>query len=107
MFPSLRAFAARSHQPLIRFIGRRQWPSGTEAPHPHPAAPVELREHFTDFVKNRQSLNTTVSEAKADGTSYAHFWEAPSKYWKPRGRELDESEMEAIMSGGASSYYGH
>ena len=31
MFPSLRLSTARSHQPLIRFIGKRQWPSGKHA----------------------------------------------------------------------------
>lgn len=29
--------------------------------------------------------------------TYSHFWEAPSRYWKPRVRELEEWEMEAIM----------
>jgi len=37
-------------------------------------------------------------------TIYTEFWQAPPRFWKPRVRELEEEEMEAIMSGGASSY---
>ncbi|KAF5363684.1 hypothetical protein D9756_000917 [Leucocoprinus leucothites] len=107
MFPSLRSCVARSHQPLIRFIGRRQWPSTTEAPHPHPAASAEFREHFADFLKKqlgRSSSSASRQEDAGDATAFNYFWEAPSKFWNPRVRELEESEMEAIMTGGASSY---
>jgi small subunit ribosomal protein YMR-31 len=37
-------------------------------------------------------------------TVFNEFWEAPSRFWKPKGRQLEEDEMNAIMSGGASAY---
>jgi small subunit ribosomal protein YMR-31 len=116
MIPSLRSCAARSHQPLIRFVGKRQWPSGkrliplhepflipfpaTEPPHPHPAASAEIREQFADFLKKRlgrSSDSATRHGANASTVIYNNFWEAPIKFWKPRVRELDDWEMESIM----------
>ncbi|KAF9003417.1 hypothetical protein BDQ17DRAFT_1425373 [Cyathus striatus] len=104
MHPSLRV----SHQPLIRFIGKRVWSSTPEAPHAHPAAPAELREHFGEFLKKIQSSSPSSSQTtgpSSEGTKavYNDFWEAPSRFWRPRVRELEDTEMEAIMSGGASA----
>ncbi|KAF7776402.1 hypothetical protein Agabi119p4_4795 [Agaricus bisporus var. burnettii] len=93
------------HQPLIRFIGRRKWPSTAGPPHPHPAASPEFRNHFAQFLKKRE----TVPERETVSASSPHsqFWEAPSRFWKPRVRQLEDAEMDAIMSGGASSYGRH
>ncbi|KAL9712409.1 hypothetical protein Ac2012v2_003647 [Leucoagaricus gongylophorus] len=103
MFPSLRLSTARSHQPLIRFIGKRQWPSATEVPHPHPAASPEFREHFADFLK-KQLDQASDPICRQRGMTFRYSWEAPLCFWNPRVRELQDLEMEAIMTGGASSY---
>ncbi|KAF4619161.1 hypothetical protein D9613_005588 [Agrocybe pediades] len=97
-----------SRTPLIRFLGKRTWPSTPEAPHPHPAAPSEFKQRFPQFLEARN--NSTSSPAKSSskseetGNIYNEFWEAPARFWKPRVRYIDEKEMDAIMSGGASSY---
>ncbi|KAF7370767.1 hypothetical protein MSAN_00710100 [Mycena sanguinolenta] len=78
MRPALRVLAAH-RQPLIKFVGKRSWPSTQATPHAHPAAPPEFQKRV-------------VSE----------FWLAPERFWRPRGRELEESEIEAVLSGGAS-----
>ncbi|KDR83343.1 hypothetical protein GALMADRAFT_54485 [Galerina marginata CBS 339.88] len=100
MHPSLRCCSARAHTPLIKFLGKRSYPNTPEARHPHPAAPSELKQHFSEFLAKMKS-----SESETDATAvYSQFWEAPPRFWKPKVRQLEEDEMNAIMSGGASSY---
>ncbi|CDO78059.1 hypothetical protein BN946_scf184826.g4 [Trametes cinnabarina] len=107
MRPSLRL--ANIHKPLIRFLGRRQWPAKPEEPHPHPFASPEAKEHFQDFLKKFQSSSsasassgsTAASSSKGGpkGPVYQEFWQAPPRYWK---RELQEWEIELVQTGGAS-----
>ncbi|KAF9534419.1 hypothetical protein CPB83DRAFT_902343 [Crepidotus variabilis] len=105
MHPSLRCCSARAHTPLIKFIGKRTWPSSPDARHAHPAAPAEFKQHFSDFLKKMESSKTeAASKPSSNADTYDHFWEAPGRFWKPRVRQLSEAEMDAIMSGGASSY---
>ncbi|KAJ7224412.1 hypothetical protein GGX14DRAFT_425599 [Mycena pura] len=99
MHATLRVLAARVHQPLIKFPGKRSWPSNPTAPHAHPAAPPEFQKRFSDVA--------TASPLKAKGETpssvvVSEFWEAPERFWRPRMRELEASEIEAILSGGAS-----
>jgi len=49
MNPSVRLAAA--HRPLIRFLGKRSWPSTSNVQHAHPAAPEELKKSFGEFLK--------------------------------------------------------
>ncbi|KAF9077109.1 hypothetical protein BDP27DRAFT_1282993 [Rhodocollybia butyracea] len=93
MHPSVRVFAARVHTPLIRFLGKRSWPSSPEAPHAHPFAPPE-------FQSKTYSKATSASESSKN--VFHEFWEAPEKFWKPRVHQLEETEIDAILSGGAS-----
>ncbi|RPD62130.1 hypothetical protein L226DRAFT_79447 [Lentinus tigrinus ALCF2SS1-7] len=103
MLPTLRLANAR--KPLIRFIGKRQWPSKPEEQHPHPFAPPELKQHFADFLKKFQSSSATSSSSatakngSATGPVYEEFWQAPARY---RKRELEEWEIDLVQSGGAS-----
>ncbi|KAJ7760374.1 hypothetical protein B0H16DRAFT_1532100 [Mycena metata] len=90
MRATLRVLAAQ-HQPLIRFLGKRSWPSGQATPHAHPAAPPEFQKRFLR-PSPQVGTDSVVSE----------FWEAPERFWRPRIRELEESEIDAILSGGAS-----
>jgi len=106
MYPSIRICSTRAHQPLIKFLGKRTWPTSTEGPHPHPAAPAELKQRFSDFVGKSDLSSPVMASSKelSNGSRlYNNFWEAPTRFWQPRVREIEEAELEAIMSGGASS----
>ncbi|KAJ7043398.1 hypothetical protein C8F04DRAFT_943859, partial [Mycena alexandri] len=96
MRATLRVLAAH-HQPLIRFLGKRSWPSGQATPHAHPAAPPEFQKRFSDVA-----ASPSGKSAGRTGSVVSEFWEAPERFWRPRIRELDESEIDAILSGGAS-----
>jgi len=101
MHASVRYFSVRAHQPLIRFLGKRVYPSAPDVPHAHPAAPFELKQEFV----NKMHVSSKPQGSTQLNTSHYHdFWEAPSRFWKPRVRQLEDAEMDAIMSGGASSY---
>lgn len=39
----------------------------------------------------------STSNLESSNAIYAEFWQAPPRFWKPRVRELEEDEMEAIM----------
>ena len=87
--------------------------SDVDKPHPHPAAPAELKQKF--LKKAEQSISTRHNV-------YKEFWESPGLFWQPKVRQLTEAEMESVMvrgvttislachpygffkSGGASSY---
>jgi len=100
MHPSLRCFSARVHQPLIRFLGKRAYPNTPDVPHAHPAAPLELKQEFI----NKISSKLQGPDSASTQNTYHDFWEAPPRFWKPRVRHMEDEEMDAIMSGGASSY---
>lgn len=75
-----------------------------EARHPHPAAPAEFKERFSQFLAKMNSSGSSESASQKSSASkdssvtvYNNFWEAPPQLWKPRVRELDEAEIEAIM----------
>jgi hypothetical protein len=42
-----------------------------------------------------------ASQSASSGPSkpgvYQEFWEMPSRFWRPRIRELEEAEMDAIV----------
>ncbi|KAN0097896.1 hypothetical protein V8E55_002342 [Tylopilus felleus] len=94
--PSLAVLSARAHKPLINFIGKRIWPSSHAPAHPHPAAPPEYRKTFSGALQ--QTLNAGVAEKQ----SFRDFWQAPTHLWRPRHHELQEFEIDAIQSGGAT-----
>ncbi|KAF5321697.1 hypothetical protein D9619_000942 [Psilocybe cf. subviscida] len=110
MHPSLRRCSARAHTPLIRFLGKRSHPTSADTPHPHPAAPAEFKERFSEFLTkmNSSGASSKASSSKPSSSgntnTFNQFWEAPSRFWQPRVREMSKAEMDAIMSGGASSY---
>ncbi|KAL1747786.1 hypothetical protein HDZ31DRAFT_31111 [Schizophyllum fasciatum] len=88
---------ARVHQPLIKFVGKRNWPSTTEPPHAHPFAPKEYAKAF-----HQESSDASAASATSSGGAVSEFWEAPERFWRPRIRQLQDWEIEAITSGGAS-----
>jgi len=83
--------------------------TAAESQHPHPAAPSELKKSFSEFVKKFEASSSSSlldSEVKGGRSkeAFTEFWEAPARFWKPTIRELEEREIEAILSGGASSH---
>ncbi|KAI0276160.1 hypothetical protein BGY98DRAFT_919752 [Russula aff. rugulosa BPL654] len=95
MHPSFRA----AHKPLISFIGKRQWPSGPQPQRPHPAAPAQLKETFSDFLKkfNSPSPPSGRSTQQSQRQTFKDFWEAPGSLWRPRIRQLEEAEIDAVL----------
>ncbi|KAF4588129.1 hypothetical protein AB1N83_005029 [Pleurotus pulmonarius] len=96
---------AAAHQPLIKFIGRRHWPSTPEIPHFHPAAPADLRDKsaiISKAVSQSASPSSSSKPSSSDKQVYSEFWEAPERFWKPRVRYVPDFEIDAILSGGAS-----
>ncbi|KAJ3712265.1 hypothetical protein C8R42DRAFT_687446 [Lentinula raphanica] len=106
MHPSVRIFAERVHTPLIRFLGKRSWPSKT--PHAHPFAPSEFQnKNYTQFSKGASESGPSASSSSSSSGSksnnaFQEFWEAPERFWKPRVHQLEEVEIDAILSGGAT-----
>jgi len=101
MNPSVRLAAA--HRPLIRFLGKRSWPSTSNVQHAHPAAPEELKKSFGEFLKKFQSPTRMNSDRSGSGAHvYREYWEAPSKYWNSRVKTISEEEIDAVLSGGAT-----
>ncbi|ESK88043.1 hypothetical protein Moror_10784 [Moniliophthora roreri MCA 2997] len=97
MHPTVRIFSARAHTPLIRFLGKRTW-SGSETPHAHPAAPAELQnKNYSEFSTSPASSSNSVPSSSKN--VFREFWEAPERLWK---KEIDEREIDAVLSGGAS-----
>ncbi|KAJ7623359.1 hypothetical protein FB45DRAFT_925377 [Roridomyces roridus] len=82
-----------ARQPLIQFLGKRSWPASPAEAHAHPAAPPDFRKVFT------KPSSPTKPQS---GSVFSEFWDAPPRFWRPRARELDESEIDAVLSGGAS-----
>ncbi|PPQ79571.1 hypothetical protein CVT25_003453 [Psilocybe cyanescens] len=87
--------------PSSSFSESAHIPAATpDAPHPHPAAPVELKQRFSEFLAKHKSSESTVSSSSSSESStniYNDFWEAPSRFWRPRIRKIEEDEMDAIM----------
>ncbi|EKM59041.1 uncharacterized protein PHACADRAFT_169504 [Phanerochaete carnosa HHB-10118-sp] len=114
MRPSLRLLNAASHRvhkPLIQFVGKRQWPSTPEPQHPHPFAPTELQNAFSDFLNKFKasasaegSSQSSMAASSASGKNgetvqvFTDFWQAPERLWR---RRISEEEIEVITSGGA------
>ena len=109
MCPNPRFFSGKAHQPLIKFVGKRTWPSGRhthtciysgkkihvaarEVPHAHPAAPSGLR---PESVSSPSSESFTTHSR----TVFNPYWEAPGRLWYPTIRNLHDTEMDAIMVG--------
>ncbi|KAI9459042.1 hypothetical protein F5148DRAFT_312440 [Russula earlei] len=102
MHPSFRI----AHRPLISFIGKRQWPSVPQPQRPHPAAPAHLKEAFSSFLETYKSLLSPASnkapQRNQRGLTFNDFWEAPEPLWRPKIRHLEDAEIDAVLSGGAS-----
>ncbi|KAH9995165.1 hypothetical protein BJV74DRAFT_769949 [Russula compacta] len=97
MRPSLRT----AHRPLISFIGKRQWPPGPQHQHPHPAAPAQLKEAFSGFLEKYRGhfspLPSKSTQHSSRGPIFNDFWEAPEHFTQPKIRQLEDSEIDAVL----------
>ncbi|KAF9020604.1 hypothetical protein BDZ89DRAFT_264683 [Hymenopellis radicata] len=91
MHPSARL----GYTPLIKFIGKRTWPSGPSTPYAHPAG-VPLPAGFS-----KSAPTPGLSKSSLGPAIFSEFWEAPKRFWM---RELSADEMIAIETGGASKW---
>lgn len=74
--------------------------AGPNVPNTHPAAPLELKQKSSEFVNEINSSKPQDSQTKGSTESisiYHDFWDAPLRFWKPKVRQLDDEEMDAIM----------
>ncbi|KZV64587.1 hypothetical protein PENSPDRAFT_656421 [Peniophora sp. CONT] len=102
MHPTLRSLE-HVHKPLIRFLGKHQWSS--EAPHAHPSAPKEIADKFKQLFSSRASSGSSGSGSAKNAQSSGgalEFWEVPDRLFRPRIRRIDDWEIDAVQTGGAS-----
>ena len=113
MHPTARLAAV--HRPLIRFLGKRSWPTSTRIPgriiarqpngliapteqRAHPAAPEELKRSFADFLRKFQSpVRMNGNGSSSSMHVYQEYWEAPSRYWDSRVKTISEEEIGAVL----------
>ncbi|KAE8271536.1 hypothetical protein A4X09_0g794 [Tilletia walkeri] len=112
--PTLRLLAQQAYKPSIRFPDRSQSSKQHTEPHPHPAAPPEIAKDFSHFQEvfasgphfhpeKLQSASEGKEEPAAAPAPVAEdLHELPARFWKTRSLVIEEDEMEAIMTGGAS-----
>jgi len=102
MHPSIRTLSSRAHQPLIKFIGKRTYPRTRDTPQAHPAAPADVKTRFFAFLKKVEhsyGSHEGGPPASSSNNVLNEFWEAPERLWK---RDIEQAEIDAILSGGAS-----
>ncbi|KAE8257752.1 hypothetical protein A4X13_0g2144 [Tilletia indica] len=117
--PTLRLLAQQAYKPSIRFPDRSQSSKQHTEPHPHPAAPPEIAKDFSHFQEvfasgphfHPEKLQSASSGGEGEEPAAAaaeaapvaeDLHELPARFWKTRSLVIEEDEMEAIMTGGAS-----
>ncbi|WVQ72951.1 hypothetical protein IAR50_002513 [Cryptococcus sp. DSM 104548] len=100
---------ASHYKSMIKFLGpRKNLQHPPHKPAPHACAPPEVREAFPAFLSKLNSSASSSAVKQDTGfkpsgkpVDFENFWEAPSYLWRPK--EIGELELDAIMSGGATS----
>ncbi|KAH9814142.1 hypothetical protein DFH28DRAFT_317526 [Melampsora americana] len=108
MFSTTARHANHVHKPLIRFIGKRLHDHKPTPTGPHPMAPTEIRENFSNFLHHQRqaSRTSTQSNSKSSSSSsssnstsrvmiYDDISELPYSYIRP-----SQEEIELINGGG-------
>ena len=73
---------------------------GPQPQRPHPAAPAQLREAFSDFLKKYNSpLPSSGKNTRQNSQrlTFKDFWEAPERLSRPRIRQLEDAEIDAVL----------
>ena len=87
-----------------------------EPQHPHPGAPAEFKDAFSDFLKKFETSSTrkfvavepkkdAVRRTTVNSNVYENFWEAPSRLWRPKAKEITKEEMNAVVVSLSSHEY--
>lgn len=66
-----------------------------DVPYAHPAAPFELKQESVNKISKPQGSESTPTQVNSG--YYHDLWDAPSRFWQPRVRQLEDAEMDAIM----------
>ncbi|KAG1753314.1 hypothetical protein EDB19DRAFT_1668544 [Suillus lakei] len=93
MHPSVRVLA---HKPLISFIGKRVWPASA------PFSPSSSCTSRMAKVFSEKAVPHSSPRAPLDHAVFLEFWDVPARFSKPSSRYLEQVEIDAILSGGAS-----
>ena len=75
---------------------------GPQPQRPHPAAPAQLKETFSDFLKRYNSPSPPPgrnTQHNSQRVTFKDFWEAPVALWRPRIRQLEDAEIDAVLVG--------
>jgi small subunit ribosomal protein YMR-31 len=76
---------------------------GPQPQRPHPAAPAQLREAFSDFLEKYKSFSSPSgsldghSQQNLRNLRFKEFWEAPEYLWRPKTMQLEDSEIDAVL----------
>ncbi|KAL7414176.1 hypothetical protein BDY24DRAFT_440637 [Mrakia frigida] len=123
MHVTVKALEQWHRVPMIKFTGAaNRWANHSSTPHPHPSATstiISSSSYLTSLLNSAKSASfapppvsnsfPSPSAAKTFSTGgkkgpaadYADEFSSPSRFWLGR-LKFDESELEAVMSGGAS-----
>jgi small subunit ribosomal protein YMR-31 len=74
--------------------------SGPQAQRPHPAAPAQLKEAFSNFLEKYNSISQSSGKNAQQNPSrliFNDFWEAPGHLWRPKIRQLEDAEIDAVL----------
>ena len=73
---------------------------GPQPQRPHPAAPAQLKENFSDFLEKYKSLSPSSGKKSQQNPRqrvFNDFWEAPGYLWRPRNSQLEDAEIDAVL----------
>lgn len=102
LFPSLGNANGHlvSFRPLLVSFFVFRTVTGPQPQRPHPAAPAQFKEAFSDFLEKYKKFSfplTSSSNGQSSGRKiFNEFWEAPEYLWRPKLRQLEDSEIDAV-----------
>jgi small subunit ribosomal protein YMR-31 len=73
---------------------------GPQPQQPHPAAPAQVKEAFSDFLKKYKSFSFPSESSEGHSQQklrFNEFWEAPEYLWRPKISQLEDSEIDAVL----------
>jgi hypothetical protein len=75
--------------------------TGPQPQRPHPAAPTQFKEAFSDFLAKHKNFSfspTSSTNVSSSGKPiFTEFWEAPEYLWRTKIRQLEDSEIDAVL----------
>jgi small subunit ribosomal protein YMR-31 len=83
-----------------QFCAPAQHGPGPQPQRPHPAAPTQLKETFSNFLKKYNSPSPSSgrnAQQNSQGLAFKDFWDAPAALWRPKVRQLEDAEIDAVL----------